>query len=111
VEDPIANNTNFDSVNAPRKRHREFKERDLQRAVQGIGKENALPKRDAAKANCCHPVKSPTRQNSARSGKRKEKFMTRATVSNNFLSGLALLMATLAFAASRIKGRYGFRSN
>jgi hypothetical protein len=29
--------------------------------------------------------------------------MTRTTVSNNFLSGLALLMTTLAFAASRIK--------
>ena len=37
--------------------------------------------------------------------------MARTTVSNNFLSGLALLMATLAFAARRIKGRYGFWSN
>ena len=37
--------------------------------------------------------------------------MARTTVSNDFLSGLALLMATLAFAASRIKGRYGFWSN
>jgi len=37
--------------------------------------------------------------------------MTRSTVSNNLLSGLAVLMATLAFAASRIKRRYGFRSN
>ncbi len=37
--------------------------------------------------------------------------MTRTTISNNLLSGLALLMATLAFAVSRIKGRYEFWSN
>ena len=37
--------------------------------------------------------------------------MVRTTVSNDFLSGLVLLMATLAFAASRIKRRYGLRSN
>ena len=37
--------------------------------------------------------------------------MARTTVSNDFLSGLVLLMATLAFVASRIKGGYGFWRN
>jgi hypothetical protein len=100
-------------VNAPRNRQREFKERELdsRRAAQRVGKENALPKRDAANVNRCSPVAFPTRQKFSLFGKRKKGFMTRTTVSNNLLSGLALLMATLAFAASRLKGRYGFWSN
>jgi hypothetical protein len=37
--------------------------------------------------------------------------MTRAGISNSLWSGLALFMATIVFAASRMRGRYGFWSN